>query len=124
MKMTQTLYVNKTELDALKTLMVTAADEFGKKLSMSELNEKFSHQIRMKTTVGNMLSVLNITDTYELEFELEIHDDIFVEIVQAFGEVLPMVSGIVRTMTSLNDRINDRMKVLELDINGEQFDVE
>ena len=124
MKMTQTLYVNKTELDALKTLMVTAADEFGKKLSMSELNEKFSHQIRMKTTVGNMMTMLNLSDTYELVYEIEIHDDIFVEIVHAFGEVLPMVSGIVRTMIALNDRMIDRMEVLEMEINGELQDVE
>lgn len=124
MKMTQTLHVNKAELDTLKNLMVEIAEEFGEKLGLDDLNEHFHHSVRMKTTIGNMLSVLNLTDTYELEFELEIHDDIFVEVVQTFGEVLPMVSGIVRTMTSLNDRINDRMKVLELDINGEQFDVE
>ena len=124
MKLTQTLIVAKSEMDAIKDLVMAAAKEFGEKLSMEDLNKHLHHDVRVKTTIGNMLTALNITDTYELEVELEIHDDVFIEIVQTFGEVLPMVSGIVRTMSSLNARMESRMEVLELEVNGEQQDVE
>jgi len=123
MKLSYELAINKNEMNAVKDLALTIANEFGEKLNAEDLEQHFSHKVRVKSTGGNFLTLLNIGDTYECVVELEIADEVFNEIAAAIVEVLPMISGMIKTMTKLNDRLENLFKPTEIELDGEMQDL-
>lgn len=120
MKFIQEIHATKSELETIKRLTLAVADAVGEKISDTEMEEHISHTVRVKSSAGNFMTMLNLNDTYEAVIEMEFSDEIFELMAEAVIDVMPMIGGIFTTFKKLNGKLNEKFEPTSVIINDEE----
>lgn len=114
MKISYSASMTKTELTAIKTFAEKAMTHLGGGVDAEALNAKMTQRIRVKFTAGNMLAFINLSDTYDVSFDLNVDESYIVEYLDVLTRAMPLLGGmfnVVKELTALNE---SKFEVLEI----------